>query len=152
MEMVTLRTFDNYFAAHILLGRLKDAGIHCFLKDEHTVTTNPVWGNAVGGIKLQVPVIDIDNAKAILEALDTEYRNNAVCQRCGQKGLDYMHKQSTKNIFSAIATYLFGGFAMAPQHEYVCSRCGWRSPDLPATSPEAEQDLERAALAVPPEE
>ena len=32
MEMVTLRSFDNYFAAHILLSRLEEAGIHCFFK------------------------------------------------------------------------------------------------------------------------
>lgn len=145
MEMITLRSFDNYFAAHILLSRLEEAGIACFLKDEHTVTTNPMLSNAIGGIKLQVPINDVANATAILEALDTESRNNAVCPRCGNKGLDYVHKQSPKNFFSAIATYILGGFAMAPRQVYQCPRCRWESASLPP-SPMNDEALERAAM------
>jgi predicted RNA-binding Zn-ribbon protein involved in translation (DUF1610 family) len=145
MEMVTLRSFDNYFAAHILLSRLEAAGIHCFLKDEHTVTTNPILGNAIGGIKLQVPITEAESAQAIIDALDTEYRNNALCPRCGYKGLDYVYKQGPKNFLSAIATYLFGGFAMAPQQVYQCPRCQWQSPSLPVTDT-SNEDLERAAM------
>ncbi len=54
MNMVTLRTFDNYFLANITLTRLQNAGINCFLKDEHTVTMDPILSNAIGGIKLVV--------------------------------------------------------------------------------------------------
>lgn len=145
MEMVTLQSFDNYFAAHILLSRLEEAGIACFLKDEHTVTTNPMLSNAIGGIKLQVPITAVDNAKAIIEALDTENRNNSLCPNCGHKGLDYVYKQGPKNFFSAIATYLFGGFAMAPQQVYQCPQCRWESASLPP-SPINDEDLERAAM------
>jgi hypothetical protein len=145
MEMVTLRSFDNYFAAHILLSRLEEAGIRCFLKDEHSVTTNPVLGNAIGGIKLQVPITEAENAHAIINALDTEYRNNALCPRCGHKGLDYVYKQGAKNFFSAIATYLLGGFAMAPQQVYQCPQCQWQSPNLPPADNDNDA-LERAAM------
>lgn len=145
MEMITLRSFDNYFAAHILLSRLEEAGITCFLKDEHTVTTNPILSNAIGGIKLQVPITALDNAKPIIEALDTENRNNAICPQCGHKGLDYVHKQGPKNFLSAIATYLLGGFAMAPQHVYQCPQCRWESASLPP-SPINDEELERAAM------
>ncbi len=145
MEMVTLRSFDNYFAAHILLGRLEEAGIQCFLKDEHTVTTNPMLSNAIGGIKLQVPITEVEHAKAIIDALDTEYRNNALCPSCGHKGLDYVYKQGPKNFFSAIATYLFGGFAMAPQQVYQCPQCQWQSPTLPISDTDNDA-LEKAAM------
>lgn len=145
MEMITLRSFDNYFAAHILLSRLEEAGITCFLKDEHSVTTYPILSNAIGGIKLQVPITEGEKAKAILEVFDTEYRNNAVCPRCGGKGLDHVHKQSSKNFFSAIAAYLLGGFAMAPQQVYQCPRCQWESASLPPSAINDEA-LERAAM------
>ena len=52
--MVIIRTFQNYFSAHIALTKLRDAGINCFLKDEFTVTVDPILSNAVGGIKLVV--------------------------------------------------------------------------------------------------
>lgn len=145
MEMITIRSFDNYFAAHILLGRLEEAGIACFLKDEHTVTTNPMLSNAIGGIKLQVPVTELANAKVILDVLDTESRNNAVCPRCGNKGLDYVHKQGPKNFLSAIASFLLRGFSMAPRQVYQCPSCRWESASLPPSSINDEA-LERAAM------
>jgi Putative prokaryotic signal transducing protein len=145
MEMVTLRSFDNYFAAHLLLSRLEEAGIRCFLQDEHSVTTYPVLSNAIGGIKLQVPITDAETAKAIIEALDAEYRNNAICPQCGRKGLDYVYRQGPKNFLSAIATSLFGGFAMAPQQVYQCPQCQWESPNLPPSASDNDA-LERAAM------
>jgi hypothetical protein len=54
MELVTVRTFNNYFSANIMLSKLKDGGIRCYLKDEFTVTVDPILSNAVGGIKLVV--------------------------------------------------------------------------------------------------
>ena len=36
------------------MGRLKEEGIECWLKDENTVTIDPIIANAVGGIKLMV--------------------------------------------------------------------------------------------------
>ena len=54
MELITIRTFNNYFSANILLTKLRDAGIQCYLKDEYTVTMDPLLTNAVGGIKLVI--------------------------------------------------------------------------------------------------
>lgn len=139
MKMVTLRSFDNTFSAHILMNHLEAAGIACFLADENTMHTNPILGTVIGGIKVQVSQQDEAAAIAVLEQLDEIYRNNAVCPRCGQKGLDYLHKQGPRNILSAIATYLLGGFAMAPEKVYQCSRCFWESPTLPPI-PADEED------------
>ncbi len=55
MDLITIRTFQNYFFAHILLTKLRSVGIECYLKDEFTVTTDPFLSNALGGIKLVVP-------------------------------------------------------------------------------------------------
>lgn len=48
MQPVIIRTFDNYFSANIILTRLQDSGIRCFLKDEYTVTIDPILSNAIG--------------------------------------------------------------------------------------------------------
>ena len=42
MDLVTVKTFDSYFVAHIILGRLQSEGIECYLKDEATVTIDPI--------------------------------------------------------------------------------------------------------------
>ena len=54
MKLVTLRSFDNYFTANITLTKLHADGIECYLKDENTVTIDPMLSNAIGGIKLVV--------------------------------------------------------------------------------------------------
>ena len=54
MDFILLQSFSNYIDAHILFGRLSEAGINCWLKDENLVTINPLWANAAGGIKLMV--------------------------------------------------------------------------------------------------
>ena len=54
MNFVLLQSYDNYISAHIAMGRLEEDGINCWLKDENTVTINPILTNAIGGIKLMV--------------------------------------------------------------------------------------------------
>ena len=54
MKYVPVWSYDNYVPAHIAMGRLKEEGIECWLKDENTVTIDPILANAVGGIKLMV--------------------------------------------------------------------------------------------------
>nr|WP_294942690.1 DUF2007 domain-containing protein [uncultured Mucilaginibacter sp.] len=53
----------------LIKGRLEAEGIHCFMKDELTVQSNNLWSNAVGGVKLQVPESEVDEALSILRDL-----------------------------------------------------------------------------------
>ena len=73
MDFITIATFSNAIDAHIIKGRLENEGITCFLKDEHTVTANPMYEIAYGGIKLQVTNQDVDIAREILK--ETSYYN-----------------------------------------------------------------------------
>jgi hypothetical protein len=66
MSLVTIATFSNAFNMNVLKGRLETEGIPAFAKDEHTVTTNPFYGGALGGIKLQVMEQDVQEAQRIL--------------------------------------------------------------------------------------
>ena len=131
MKMVTVKTFENYFSANILLTRLQDCGIVCFLKDEFTVTIDPILSNAIGGIKLQVREDQLTETMSILKSIDEEMRKTAVCPRCKKESLDYISKPSAGNIFTAIFTWLFSSYAVAPLQVYHCSSCGWESESLP---------------------
>lgn len=68
MDIVMLRSFDNYIDAHIVKGRLEAENIACWLKDENisTLIVDPILTNAIGGIKLMVPKDQLEKANEIL--------------------------------------------------------------------------------------
>ena len=65
-KFIEIRAYDNYIYAHIVLGRLQDAGIICHLKDEFTVTIDPLLSPALGGIKIMVAESQVARAEEIL--------------------------------------------------------------------------------------
>src|ERR1700745_2165967 len=105
METVTIRTFDNYFSANILLTRLRHEGVECYLKDEYTVTIDPLLSNAIGGIKLVVKESDAKVAYEKLREFDAQYRMSVTCPRCGSHDITLVPKQSFENILSAITSW-----------------------------------------------
>jgi hypothetical protein len=69
MNFVTVATFTNAFNANVVKGRLDSEGIPAFIKDEHTVTMNPFYNGALGGIKLQVSQENEGEARRLLAEL-----------------------------------------------------------------------------------
>lgn len=133
MDLITLRTFQNYFSAHILLTRLRSLGIECFLKDEFTVTVDPILSNAVGGIKLVVTKENEQEARQILQELDEEYMKSAVCPKCGNHTIQLVPKNTTANMATAILSWLFSNYAVSAENVYQCSTCKYESATLPET-------------------
>lgn len=139
MKMTIVRTFDNYFLANITLTKLQDAGIDCFLKDEHTVTMDPILSNAIGGIKLVVKEEDAEDAKELLKQFDEAYLRSVKCPRCGATAINQVNKPGATNFLTAILTWTFSSYALAPQQVYQCGSCGYESKTLPSTI--NEEDL-----------
>jgi rubredoxin len=133
MEIVTIRTFDNYFSANILLTRLRHAGIQCFLKDEYTVTIDPLLSNAIGGIKLVVNKTDEREARKMLRFFDTGYKSSVTCPVCGSHDLILTPRQSAENFFTAIASWLLSAYAVSAENVYKCNVCAYESKELPET-------------------
>ena len=131
MEMVTVRTFDNYFSANILAGRLREAGIYCYLKDENTVTIDPILTNAIGGIKLTVRKEDEQYVLSVLKEFDEEYLKSVSCPSCNSNCILLVPKQGAGNILTAVLTWLFSSYAVAPENVYQCQQCGYESKTLP---------------------
>ncbi len=140
MELIIIRTFDNYISANMTLGKLQNNGIECFLKDEFSATINPILSNAIGGIKLMVKDEDVKEATEILKAMDAEYLQAAKCPKCGKVGLDYISKPGAKNFITAILTWFVSSYAIASEHVYHCSTCGWESKTLPEIDPDLVSD------------
>ncbi|HET6256398.1 MAG TPA: DUF2007 domain-containing protein [Puia sp.] len=65
-NLIQIRAYDNYIYAHIALAKLQNAGITCFLKDEYTITIDPLLSPMLGGIKLMVPERQVEQAQELL--------------------------------------------------------------------------------------
>ena len=68
-DWITLRTFDTPALAELAKLHLAEAGIDCQLLNTEIVGMNPLWGNAVGYIPLQVWEQDHDAAEEVLTAI-----------------------------------------------------------------------------------
>jgi hypothetical protein len=146
METVTIKTFDNYFSANIILSRLQDAGIDCYLKDEYTVTIDPILSNAIGGIKLIVNSKDADSAARLLTQFEEEYLKSATCPKCGGNNIVLITKPGAGNIMTAILTWLFSSYAIAPEKIYQCQDCHYESISLPEKNKDDASADETAAI------
>ena len=131
MNLVTVKTFDNYFTANITLTRLHAAGVECYLKDEYTVTIDPILSNAIGGIKLVVKKSYEAMVKKLLDTYEAEYVKAATCPNCGSNSFVYITKPGATNYLTAIFTWIFSGYAVAPDYVYQCGKCGYESERLP---------------------
>jgi len=70
MKLIAIRSYDDYISAHLMMGRLKEESITCFLKDEHSVTIGPFLSNIIGGIKLLVPESEFEKALELLNQFE----------------------------------------------------------------------------------
>ncbi len=129
--MVILKTFDNYFSANITLSRLQQEGIHCYLKDEYTVTIDPILSNAIGGIKLAVEKNDVEQAMELLHQFEKEYLSSVECPQCGGNHIELISKPGAGNFITALLTWMFSSYAIAPEKIYQCSDCMYESENLP---------------------
>ena len=131
METVILRAYDNYFTANIALTKLRAAGIECYLKDENTVTIDPLLSIAIGGIKLLVRKDNLEEASMELNNYDEQARSMLKCPNCGGNNFIQVPKKSTQNFVAAILSWLFSQYAISAENVYQCSNCGYESEELP---------------------
>ena len=124
MEFIVLHSFANYMEAHMLMGRLEEEGIRCWLKDEHTVTIDPILTNAVGGIKLMVPEDQYERALALLHDMNAAKRAKMVCPKCGSNDIELVTTpRKLSNWLGALAGYLFGSLAIGVDKTWHCFHC-----------------------------
>ena len=88
MEFILLNSYNNYIEAHIAKGVLEEAGILSWLKDEFTLTINPILTNAVGGIKIMVAKEDAEKAREILARILADQKLTVICPVCGSHNIE----------------------------------------------------------------
>jgi predicted RNA-binding Zn-ribbon protein involved in translation (DUF1610 family) len=130
MSYAVLESFTNYVDAHIILGRLQEEGIDCWLKNENTTTIMPIWTTAIGGIQLMVNQTQFERASTLLANIIAEKRKNVLCPKCGSNEVEFINTmRKPVNWLSAAATFFLGDFAVMPEQRYHCFHCGeeWKA-------------------------
>ncbi|MEO7394071.1 MAG: DUF2007 domain-containing protein [Chitinophagaceae bacterium] len=126
MEFTIIQTYDNYVSAHIAMGRLQEDGINCWLKDENTVTIDPILTNAIGGIKLMVASSQAERASRILQMVDTQYKSLYPCPKCDSQNVDVVSTpRKASNWASALIGFFFTSYAMPIETVHHCFECGY---------------------------
>lgn len=141
MDTVVLKSFDNYFSANITLTKLQQSGIECFLVDEYTVTIDPILSNAIGGIKLAVHIDAVPDATRLLQQFDEEYLRSVECPKCKRYNIMQVTRPGAGNFITAILTWLFSSYAVAPEKIYQCQDCRYESSTIPENNPASEQQI-----------
>lgn len=125
MEFVVINTYDNYVDAHIAMGRLEAEQINCWLKDENTVTLDPILTNAVGGIKLMVAKAQSERALSILREVEAEKKNLNPCPKCSSRNIELVSTpRKPGNWFSVFIGMFLTSYAPAVEKVYHCFDCG----------------------------
>jgi predicted RNA-binding Zn-ribbon protein involved in translation (DUF1610 family) len=124
MDIVVIKTYDEYISAHIALGRLEEDGIRGWLKDEHSISINPVLSNALGGIKLMVRREDAERAIGILRTIVNESRASHPCPQCGSKNVELVTTpRKASNWLSFLLGFFTAGVTMPVDKVYHCFDC-----------------------------
>ncbi len=116
--LYTLITYEYTADAQILKGKLESENIYVYLKDEHTLDSDPLISNAIGGVKLQINQKDKKRAIEIFNLIrsyaEDDKGNLLICENCNSnKMLPY---QNTTSLF-------FRLFPFFEKRKYICSTC-----------------------------
>jgi hypothetical protein len=65
-EIITLEAYSDPMLAQIILGRLAANGIPCFIADQYTIGINPLYNQALGGVKIKIFARDKERCRQIL--------------------------------------------------------------------------------------
>jgi hypothetical protein len=72
MRLVTIARYDRPYQAHLAVTLLADADIPAHVAGERDHGLSSIFSPARGGVQLRVPEGLADEARAILEAAETE--------------------------------------------------------------------------------
>ena len=133
MQFTQLASFDNYIPANMQLSLLKEEGIRCYIKDEYTITLDPLLSPAIGGMKLMVSEADLARALAIIKEADQKFVETFPCPHCGQCRLERVRQVTyPAGWWQKIRLLLINGQASAEKVFFHCHNCGADLDALPA--------------------
>ena len=130
LDLHLLRTVDSSYEAHILRDRLACEGVMAYIFDEHTVSIDPLYSKALGGIKIKVKATDFALAKEVLTSIDNfefveEEMEPIHCPKCGSKEVytNFKDFKSVKGILSILYSFIFFVYPIYYANVFRCKEC-----------------------------
>ena len=123
-----VRSYQYSSEAQIFCGKLESEGVEVYLRDINTVDSNPIWSNAVGGVKLFVKSEDLEKANRILSEISqfsvNEHNELIKCPNCGAEEIEMVTSiKDTKSLLAFIFSLLFVLMPFYSKHRYKCNKC-----------------------------
>ncbi len=130
-KIVTLDTFYDPMLAEIIRGRLEANGIACFIADDNTIGINPIYNQALGGVKLKVFEHDVEKCREILSqpeelALsdDQLHETETACPYCHSTNVRYGSATQVKaNWLATLIAFLFSTYPLYANKAWHCFNC-----------------------------
>ena len=114
--------------AIIFKGKLESEGIEVFMKDNYTIEANPLYSNAVGGVKLLVSKKDYTKAMKIISQVSEYSLDDASqlmkCPNCGAEQIDLVTSiKDLKSLFAFVFSMFLVLLPFYTKHKYKCEKC-----------------------------
>jgi hypothetical protein len=125
-KFTLLRRFQYTSEAIIFQGKLESQGIEVFLRDNNIVDSNPLYSNAVGGVKLFVKTEDYEKAEEVLGEVNlyaVDDDNQPIkCPKCATKQVEM--EIAIDGVKSFFQVAILGAFAqLFSKYKYKCQNC-----------------------------
>ena len=123
-----IATFQYSSEAIIFKGKLESEGIEVFMRDNNTVDSNPLYSNAVRGVKLFVKKDDFEKATDIfLNISQYSLDDNEKLRKCPKCGAEQIDMVTSIKDLKSFLVFLFSVFLVAipfySKHKYKCDNC-----------------------------
>jgi hypothetical protein len=126
-KLKVIAQFSFPHEAHLAKSRLEASDIPAFIADEHTISMNWLYSNAVGGVKLKVPAEFEEKAVAILKT-DFTSEIEAIfgksidsCPKCKSNNIAPFTQRRKKT--ALVTILLFGLPLLFCKYGYKCNDC-----------------------------
>jgi hypothetical protein len=123
-DLVTVATASTPIEANIMKSKLESEGLTCFVADQNMVSINPLYSNAVGGVRVQVRQGDFEKAKEILN-IKSQTLKMVICPECHSNEISH---GKTPAILNVLSFFGLGVFFPQLRRQWVCNKChhSWR--------------------------
>lgn len=116
--------------AFIYKSKLKAEGIEVFMRDNHTVDSDPLVSNAIGGVKLFVKADDFEVATKILSVISAFSLDNQgeliQCPNCAAEKTQLLTTvKDFKSLFAFLFTLLITALPFYTKYKYKCAECNF---------------------------
>jgi len=126
---VTVASFSRPVEAYLARTQLEADGITCVVSDEYLIRVDWLLSNAVGGVKLMVPVWEAERAKEILRprprlvvVAGAGSDEEMICPRCHCDDV-YFTRFSSR--MGGITMQLLGFLNPWRSRRWTCKQCGY---------------------------